>query len=962
MATEPMTSAMKLKKRNKRTVNQSLKSRIGSLFFVILLPVLLEAQGLPIQDNFYNDDVNFSNQNWAAVKDTSGIMLFGNSGGIFQFDGTNWKRIRTDGNRIVRVLMKAKDGTIYFGSRSMFGYLIVNEVGEYYVQPIGKNFGTIRGDIRTIIETEEGIFFQSDYEIFVLSEGELFNHDLGTGLSRMFNFQGGLTVQTTSGKFHKVSLDGFREFPYPFDFSNDLVFGLVEYDDVSWFLSRKSGAVRFENGELRAMETEFATELASSFVYKATRLSDGRMAIATLVSGLYITDSNLNKVEHFTRSNGLPTNSIYDIYEDDERNLWVPSERGIQRMQVSYPLRVMNSMSGVAGRVHVIADLFDKIYLSTTEGFFTLDIRNGETEFKPYEIATGVIDIIPPDEQRDFAYLSTVNGLFHYDGDKLSHIGDFLGPTLVYYDDILFVRDVTVVHALDARNNYKKIWSIDLNFDLLEIHIFQDDLWVLDNNKSVIRISTGGEVINTYDGGSGTVNNHLAILDDRLYLGISSGVYYYDKASDSFKQAVFLEESYIYNSFSNLIHKCDDVTYLLSTNSFNRFISTSDTTDIHLRRSFQEANHLSTSIICNEFGAWLGTTRGVYHILDPYYEHEFTYKANFAGGIYVTGDSLVYAGIGQQPKVILPYNKRDITFNYSTSSYGGGGEIFWRTKLEGYDESFSARTQETRRIYTNLSEGTYTFIVRTQAGTMPVGTTAEFTFTILPPWYRTWWAYLIYLIGTSGLLYSAHTLRVNQILKVQGMRNRIASDLHDEVSATLSSISYFAEAVGRDDRIEEKKRFVELISASANDAKEKITDIVWAINPEHDDWKSFMAKCRRFASDLLESRDIKYRLRIDDDVLGKPDMLVRQHLWMIFKEIITNAVRHSQATQIDVILAVKGNKLELVVQDNGIGLPEKRDLGNGLRNIKKRAENIGAKLTLDTEPSFGTRFLLIITI
>ncbi|MCH8494991.1 MAG: histidine kinase [Balneolales bacterium] len=889
-------------------------------------------------------------------------MLFGNSGGVFQFDGTNWKRIPLQGNRIVRALTKAKDGTIYLGSRSMFGYLAVNEVGEYYVQSISGDLGNIRGDIRTIIETEEGIFFQSDYEVYILRQGDIINHDLGTGLHRMFSFQGELIVQTTSGSFYKVNLEGFHALPYEYDFSDDLVFGIVEYDDVSWFLSRKSGAVRFQNGKFSAIETEFASEIASSFVYKAAKLSDGKMAIATLVDGLYITDRHLNKLEHFTRDNGLPTNAIYDLYEDDERSLWVPSERGIQRLQVTYPLRVTNAMSGIDGRVHLIADLFDKMYLSTTEGFFTMDIRNGGTEFKPYEIATGVIDILPPDEHRDFAYLSTVHGLFHYDGDNITRIKDFLGPILVRHDNVLFVRDVSVVYALDAHNNYEEIWSVDVNFEILKMVLFQNELWAHDNYRTLTRISLDGEVINTYTVDRAREIKHLVIIDERLLLSNNVGIFYYDESSDSLVIADFLGNNTIYNRFNNQIYQCDDIIYILTSNGFHRLKSAPDNSQIIMRRSYQEANHLSTSMICNEFGAWIGTTRGVYLVMDPYDDHDFTYKANFAGGIYVTGDSLVYAGIGRQPEVILPYNKRDITFNYSTSSYGGGGETFWETKLEGYDASFSGRNQETRRIYTNLSEGTYTFIVRTQTGRMPVGMPAEFTFTILPPWYRTWWAYLIYLVGVSGILYSAHTIRVNQILKVQGMRNRIASDLHDEVSATLSSISYFAEAVGRDDRVEEKKRFVELISASANDAKEKITDIVWAINPEHDDWKSFMAKCRRFASDLLESRDIKYQLRIDEEVTGKPDMLVRQHLWMIYKEIITNAVRHSQATQIDVILTVKGNQLELVVQDNGVGLPEKRESGNGLRNIKKRAESIGAKLTLDTEANYGTRFLLKLTI
>ena len=176
-----------------------------------------------------------------------------------------------------------------------------------------------------------------------------------------------------------------------------------------------------------------------------------------------------------------------------------------------------------------------------------------------------------------------------------------------------------------------------------------------------------------------------------------------------------------------------------------------------------------------------------------------------------------------------------------------------------------------------------------------------FAFTILPPWYRTWWAYLLYLLLTSAILYIAYKIRVNQLLKVERIRTKIASDLHDEVSATLTGISYFAEAVKTNLDVGKKEHFMNLITESAGEAKDKISDIVWSISPENDDWVIFLSKCRRYASDLAESRGLEYDFKIAECINGQLDMNVRQHLWMIFKEMLTNGSAFKY-TRVDVII------------------------------------------------------------
>ncbi len=209
------------------------------------------------------------------------------------------------------------------------------------------------------------------------------------------------------------------------------------------------------------------------------------------------------------------------------------------------------------------------------------------------------------------------------------------------------------------------------------------------------------------------------------------------------------------------------------------------------------------------------------------------------------------------------------------------------------------------------------------------------------------------IIALGGFL--VYRYRVKAELKEERTRTKIANDLHDEVSATLTGITYFAEAVKQDLESEKRSHFINLIAESAGDAKEKITDIVWSITPENDNWDLLLAKCRRYASDLLESKGINYELDIDKTMDRKLDMNMRQHLWMIYKELITNAVRHAQSTSVKVMVKQQGNSLILSISDNGIGFEaENKTVGNGLPNIKRRADKLKASFGLQSSIGKGT--------
>ncbi|MFY0683619.1 MAG: hypothetical protein JXR20_03640 [Balneola sp.] len=219
--------------------------------------------------------------------------------------------------------------------------------------------------------------------------------------------------------------------------------------------------------------------------------------------------------------------------------------------------------------------------------------------------------------------------------------------------------------------------------------------------------------------------------------------------------------------------------------------------------------------------------------------------------------------------------------------------------------------------------------------------------------------FVLILIG----LYVIYRYRIYYLLKEERTRNIIARDLHDDLSATLSSISFFSEAAKRESKSSESNsKFLNRIDESALEAKEKINDIIWAIDPENDDWDTFITKCKRYAAEMFESKSISYDIDIDNDIELPVNIRARKDLWLIFKEIITNLVRHSEATSAKVRFEVNKNRLTICVIDNGIGFDSSlKHKGNGISNIQRRMNLISKKnqVHLNSAADEGTRWELV---
>lgn len=304
----------------------------------------------------------------------------------------------------------------------------------------------------------------------------------------------------------------------------------------------------------------------------------------------------------------------------------------------------------------------------------------------------------------------------------------------------------------------------------------------------------------------------------------------------------------------------------------------------------------------------------------------------------------------------LSHFENFLSIQYTALDFRVPSKNRYRYKLEGFDERWVEAGTQRQAVYTNIPPGQYRFVV---IGANNDGVWNErdtsFRLTILSPWWSTWWFRSLAILAGVALLYGGYRIRLRVALREELLRTKIARDLHDDLSGTLSSISFYSDAAKRGG--ERSGRYLEQIAESAREAKEKISDIIWSVDPRHDDWREFLSRCERYAADLLESRGIQHELKIDKDVPGQLRLELRQHLWLIFKELIMNLVRHAEASRAIVTMNVLQKTLVLTVADDGKGFDaQATPQGHGLGNVWRRVELLKGQAAVESSVGNGTRW------
>jgi signal transduction histidine kinase/ligand-binding sensor domain-containing protein len=357
---------------------------------------------------------------------------------------------------------------------------------------------------------------------------------------------------------------------------------------------------------------------------------------------------------------------------------------------------------------------------------------------------------------------------------------------------------------------------------------------------------------------------------------------------------------------------------------------------------------------------WFGTQTGLSRFV-PTPPVASVPPAILITGVTVGGRPWPVSAIGETLLALpdLRPGGHHLQIDFASLRFAAGERLRYQYRLEGSDENWGPIASRRSVTFASFSAGTYRFLVRAVSADGVVSPEpAVVTFTVLPPFWLRWWFLSLAAAVVGAAALSFHRYRLARILELERVRTRIATDLHDDVGANLTRIAILSEVARQQPRggAPELDAPLSSIADIARESVATMSDIVWAITPERDTLRDMVRRMRDHAEELFEARDIRLILDLPD--LAHSTRLgvdVRRDLYLIFKEAVNNAARHSRCSTVAIVLRTTGSELSLEVTDDGVGIDRARGSeGNGLGSMRGRAGRLGGLLDVVSAPGTGT--------
>ena len=369
-------------------------------------------------------------------------------------------------------------------------------------------------------------------------------------------------------------------------------------------------------------------------------------------------------------------------------------------------------------------------------------------------------------------------------------------------------------------------------------------------------------------------------------------------------------------------------------------------------------NETGSSVVEQENGTlWIATRRGLVQVPAEVRDQSPPVPRVELVDVIVDGRSLSLRG----DNVSLPYRQNRVEVHFAAMSYRNPGLIQYRVRSRADEKWRETRTPEFR--FVELAPGDYRpEVAASLDGLHWSEVPAGFSFTVRAPWYATLWAFALYVLFVTAILWTIYRVRLAMHLRAERQRTRIAMDLHDEMGSGLGSIGILSGVLRSGNlETEDQQGVIRQIEQSAEELGAALADIVWSLRPRAHTLGAVFERVEKLGRRLLPHPQVDLEMSVDSDhqqvVVSQP---VCKNVLSIATEALHNAAKHGKPDKLSIALMRDGKSWLLLIQDNGAGFLIENEQGDGLglQSMRRRARDIGAELTLLSQPGEGTKLRL----
>jgi signal transduction histidine kinase/DNA-binding response OmpR family regulator/ligand-binding sensor domain-containing protein len=739
--------------------------------------------GMPVVQNYSAKDYDAGEQVWTVAQDERGLMYFGVSGGaILQFDGVTWRRIPTP-STVIRSLARDGQGTIWVGADGEIGYLAPDASGSLrYVSIVDKIPEGQRSfsDVWQAAATPQGVYFRSLEKIFrwdgkrmqVWSAPPDAHFQALTAVGdKVYTAQAGIGLEEIDG-------DELRKVPGGDGYSQSTKLFLHRYDATRLIVSARNELLTLYDGQkVTPIPTEADAYLRRHHLYTSTLLSDGRLCVTTLDGGVVILSHDGKLLQTLDKASGLMDPGTLTAFQDRDGALWVGMGAGVARVDIDSPISIYSRdgaidvqrfqgsiyVASVGGAAAVFRLAFDpktglpsEVPLPGPSQAWNFVVFHDPTHPGPDQLlvstSTGVDGVeanalkplIPAltslDQQAYFIEQSkkTPSRVF---------VGHFDGVSSIRWDGHTWIDEGKLPNTVYAAHEVQEdgegnLWAGGDDGKVLRVQVASTGMKdskveVLGKNAGLPRGSADVSwaagalwvgVANHRDLYRWNGSTHRFVVDDRFLLPIDGDIAVHVLSPNPDGTLWSGSASPGSGSRLGLFRKDKDGQWHVDENPYRRLLRFRDLPD-------------------NPDGknAYWFTGENVVRFAP---QANAPAPAPFLTLIrdVTTGGKTVFGGSGNTASLRLPPGTQSLIFHFAALDYDNSGGTEYQYDLQGADKDWSPWGKETRANYGGLGPGDYQFRVRSRSDDRRLGEEASFSFTILPPWYRTDWAWALYAL------------------------------------------------------------------------------------------------------------------------------------------------------------------------------------------------------------------------
>ncbi|WP_447642353.1 MULTISPECIES: hypothetical protein [Chitinophagaceae] len=717
--------------------------------------------------NFPKTEYNASNQNWSIDQDKSGTVFVANNKGLLVYNGA-WQLYELPGQQIVRAVLC--DGErVYTGGFGEFGYWKKELLGDYSYHSLTKkiNFEQFsKEEIWKISKLNGTIYFQSFSTIYVLENDNITSVPIPGNIMYAFQSHGHIYVQVLHQGLYELKDRRFILVSNAPIFQKDEIISILEgAGNTTLIGSVHNGIFQLNDGIVTPFPGAINSILKTAQLNVTIRLTDSTFAIGTIQKGVYILDNKGDIVEHFDQQNGLQNNTVLSLKKDLMGNLWVGLDRGLDEIVLQSPLRYFQDVSGEFGSVYATAQYNGAFYIGSNDGLYRYDREKGFQNVAGINWQVWSLDVL-----NDQLFCAHNSGVTVISGNSISHIPGLPGGweiKILHSNPNYALQGTYIGLALyekgkDGFFHYKQHVKGMETMPLSDwIEDAAGELWLKHAYRGISRIKLSQNCDSVVQSllmkiGNGVVpdiRQNISVWDGQVYIVSSNGVKVWKEDKNSFEPVMNLwglsdEDLKVKRIFPLPHHNfwiVKDDNQLLYVDSVGKqypfFLK-----DFSLVGGYENIISIDStrSILCGETG---------FALFSPDLLHNIQSKAPFLSSAYVnrSGDFEPISRWGRKDgdRWLVAYDNRSIKITAGIAVYDR--LVQYRFKLTKYgDVGYWGEWQNTpSKVYTNLSAGDYIVEIQTNMGQ----SLAYFEFTILAPWYWTWWSKTVYVLLLGCLVY-----------------------------------------------------------------------------------------------------------------------------------------------------------------------------------------------------------------